>query len=407
MLVLEKTKFVKWLMTLLLLASAACRSPSRGQAPEFTSFDVFVDTLESVARDGERKDVSVFWNSLVDNEQVPFVLGDRVAFLYKGRARSVSWVGDFTQWQNGPALDGHRVGRSNIWIAYATFPTNARLEYRIVVNDREEVPDPANPLQQWSGFGPSSVVAMPDYVFPQETNPRDDVPPGDLCAPAEIASTSLGYRINYQVYTPAEYEALTDLPVIYVTDGHEYTDARMGSMPTVLDNLIADGRIQPVLAVFIDPRDPETGDNRRESEFLGNPDYAAFLAQELVPLIDSTYRTHQAADRRAILGMSYGGVNAAYCGWAYPDVFHLVAMQSPAFIGDATIYDRYTSSDRLPLRIFMSTGYPWDFDARAMKAILEDKGYDLMYIEVPEGHSWGQWRAQLDDLLIYFLKPNG
>jgi hypothetical protein len=50
-------------------------------------------------------------------------------------------------------------------------------------------------------------------------------------------------------------------------------------------------------------------------------------------------------------------------------------------------------------------GYPWDFDARTMKGMLEDKNYPLVNMEVPEGHSWGQWRSQLDDLLIYFFNP--
>jgi len=246
---------------------------------------------------------------------------------------------------------------------------------------------------------------MPDYVFPQEVIPRDDVTPGSLSPPIAIDSTNLGYTINYQVYTPAQYEQPVDLSVIYVTDAHEYTDPRMGSMPTVLDNLIADGKIEPILAVFIDPRDPETGRNRRESEFLVNPDYAAFIAEELVPLIDSTYNTDPTPERRAILGVSYGGVSAAYCGLAYPEVFHLVAMQSPAFV-DNEIYEGYESVDQLPLKVFLSTGYPWDFDARTMKGILEDENYPLMYMEVPEGHSWGQWRSQLDDLLIYFFNPS-
>ena len=56
---------------------------------------------------------------------------------------------------------------------------------------------------------------------------------------------------------------------------------------------------------------------RREVET--NPDYAAFIAEELVPLIDSTYKTAPTPDRRAILGVSYGGVNAAYCGLVYPE----------------------------------------------------------------------------------------
>jgi enterochelin esterase family protein len=38
-----------------------------------------------------------------------------------------------------------------------------------------------------------------------------------------------------------------------------------------------------------------------------------------------------------------------------------------------------------------------------MKTILEGKSYPLKYLEVPEGHSWGQWRSQLDDLLVYFF----
>ena len=120
----KKSIFI-WL-AILLLTSAACTPTARQKAPEFSSFDAFVEALERVAQDGKRKDVNVFWDSLVDNEQVPFVLGDEVAFLYRGRARSVSWVGDFTEWQNGPALDGHRGGRSNIWVAYATLPSNAR-----------------------------------------------------------------------------------------------------------------------------------------------------------------------------------------------------------------------------------------------------------------------------------------
>jgi enterochelin esterase-like enzyme len=394
-----------WLAACLLLALTACTSAMQQEAAEFTSFESFVQTLEEVSRSGRRREVNALWNTLVDNEQVPFVLNDRVAFLYRGRARSVSWVGDFTQWQNGPALEGSRAGKSDIWVAYETFPVDARLEYRVVVDGKEGVLDPVNPLQQWGGFGPNSVVAMPDYVFPQEVIPRDGVAPGTLGPPVAIASTNLGYSIHYQVYTPVGYEALADLPTIYVTDAHEYTDTRMGSMPAVLDNLIADGRIEPILAVFVDPRDPETGRNRRESEFLGNPAYAAFLAQELVPAIDSAYETQPTPDHRALLGVSYGGVFAAYCSWAYPDMFHLVAMQSPAFVSEETIYERYQSADRLPLRVFLSTGYPWDFDARTMKGILEEKGYELMYVEVPEGHSWGQWRSQLDDLLIYLFSP--
>lgn len=392
-----------WTVVGLLWTLAACASAPPQPVPEWASFDSFVETLEATAGSGKQRDVDALWQTLVDRKQVPLIMGERVAFLYRGRAGSVQWVGDFTDWSRGSALKGQRVGKSDIWVAYETFPTDARLDYRIVVDGKDGVPDPVNPLQQWGGFGPNSVVAMPDYVFPQEVLPRDDVRPGTLSAPIAMDSANLGYRVNYQVYTPAGYEALAGLPALYVTDAHEYTDTRMGSLPIVLDNLVADGKIEPLLAVFIDPRDPETGRNRRESEFLDNPAYTAFLARELVPSIDNAYKTDPAPEKRAILGISYGGVNAASCGWAYPDVFGLVGMQSPAFAGDRTVYEHYRSADWLPLRFFLSTGYPWDVDARTMKGILEDKGCELMYMEVPEGHSWGQWRSQFDDLLVYFF----
>jgi hypothetical protein len=108
------------LSTVLLLTSAACTTRAGYQIPEFASFDSFVDTLETVASSGKRIEVNAFWKSLVAREQVPFILGDQVAFLYRGRAQSVRWVGDFTEWQDGPPLQGYRVGQSDIWVAYAT-----------------------------------------------------------------------------------------------------------------------------------------------------------------------------------------------------------------------------------------------------------------------------------------------
>ena len=89
--------------------------------------------------------------------------------------------------------------------------------------------------------------------------------------------------MNYSAYTPFGYDDMQNLPVIYVTDGQEYARDDLGSMVIVLDNLIADGAIEPLIAVFIDPRDPETGRNRRESEFLANEAYDRFLMGEYEP----------------------------------------------------------------------------------------------------------------------------
>ena len=112
----------------------------------------------------------------------------------------------------------------------------------------------------WGGFGPNNELRMPNYVFPQETVHNPNVPSGAVTGNINIASTNMGYNINYRVYTPAGYDTnhLSNLPVVYVTDGHEYLADYLGSMAIVLDNLTATGQMQPTIAVFIDPASPAT-----------------------------------------------------------------------------------------------------------------------------------------------------
>jgi len=117
-----------------------------------------------------------------------------------------------------------------------------------------------------------------------------------------------------------------------VKDGQEYANDRLGSMVIVLDNLIFLKKVEPVLAVFIDPRDPQNlQDNRRESEYTVSPSFADFVVKELVPKIDSTYKTIPSQDERCILGTSLGGINSASFRAEKTTAFHLIACQSPAF----------------------------------------------------------------------------
>ena len=187
---------------------------------------------------------------------MPLIFDDTAVFLYRGPARSVAWAGDFTRWDFEPPLPGARQGQTDIWILAREFPHDARLDYKILIDGSRQILDPLNPFTQLGGYGPNSVVRMPGYVYPTITLPRDAIPHGTLSEPHTIASASLGYDVRYQVYTPAGYEALRDLPVIYATDGQEYAHPEMGALPTTLDNLLADGAIRPVIAVFIDPRSP-------------------------------------------------------------------------------------------------------------------------------------------------------
>ncbi|MDX1532089.1 MAG: alpha/beta hydrolase-fold protein, partial [Rhodothermales bacterium] len=398
-----------------LLLALALPSVARAQELPFETFAQFTDSLTAVATipdpDEREAAVDALWDALVAAERVPFALGDSAAFLWRGPASTVQVAGDHTSWNpSGHGLQP--VGLSDVWLRTYRFPAAARIDYKLVVNGTW-ILDPNNPHQQWSGFGPNSELRMPEWVFPEETVRDPNVPQGAFSGPLTIESDHLPYPVGYRVYTPPGYDAeqLADLPTVYVTDGHEYADDRLGAFRIVLDNLIADGRAAPAVVVFVDPRavgDP--GNNRRFEQYVQNPDFAAFVAEELVAHVDATYRTRPERDARTILGTSLGGLFSAYLGVLHPDVFGHLAIQSPAFWvsenpqywDGPSIYEMVAGAEDGAFDVYMSTGTINDTQAGAqqMRTVFEAHGHDLTYREVPEGHSWGNWRALLDEVLI-------
>ncbi|MEO0587482.1 MAG: alpha/beta hydrolase-fold protein [Planctomycetota bacterium] len=195
-----------------------------------------------------------------------------------------------------------------------------------------------------------------------------------------------------------------------MTDGHEYAANHLGATVTVLDNLIADGKLRPTIAVFVDPRNPfNSGQNRRAGEYITNRAFADFLAEELVPQIDATHRTLTQATGRTILGTSLGGLNSAYVGATHSDVFENLAIQSPAFWASPGIYDLFRNADLAEqLDIYMTNGSGIAGDnggATIMAGILDEFGYDHTFTTANQGHSWGQWRGQIDEALIRLVGP--
>lgn len=366
-----------------------------------TCWDSLLMISDSALREQQLNNL---WDSLKTNQQIPFCMNDTALFLYRGSS-APTWVGDFNGWgSETDAWVGQKIGETKYWRLKKSFPPDARMDYKIVVGT-SWILDPSNPHIQYSGFGPNSSLQMPEWQFPEETVLSPNIVKGTLSGNMQTQSSPgrLNYAVNYKVYTPYNYATVSNCPVIYVTDGHEYADQNLGAMVTVLDNLIFKGVIEPVIAVFIDPRDPNNGNNRRMSEYRANPKFAAFVAEELVPEIDNNFKTNPSPEKRAILGTSLGGWNSAFFGLTQNSSFQLIGIHSPAF-DNKTLSD-FQNSAMLPLKIYMSTGTIFDTQekARQMRDILTEKNYPLLYKEVNEGHSWGNWRALIDEPLVYFF----
>lgn len=378
----------------------------------FASFQAFKDELSAIGNSADAaaraERLNTLWDALRAARQVPYAQGDRYVMLYRGPAKSVAFPGDQSGWNPQDAVAAPLTG-TDLWYREGALPADARVDYKVVVDGKSWILDPANPLQVWSGMGPNSELRMPKYEFPRESIRRLDAKRGMLGPNVLITSEKLGYDVQYRVYTPAGYEAgeLADLPVVYVTDGHEYAADQLGALIAVLDNLIDDGTLRPTIAVFVDPRDPDNlTNNRRITEYNMNPQFAAFVADELVLAIDAAYRTKATADERVILGTSMGGLNAAYFGATQGDVFHKLAIQSPAFDFNPKIYALFEKSPTAPLQIFMTAGTLSDGDGGAkMSDILAKHGYDFTFTQANEGHSWGNWRGQHAAMLASLIGP--
>jgi enterochelin esterase-like enzyme len=217
----------------------------------------------------------------------------------------------------------------------------------------------------------------------------------------------MGYQITYSLYVPNNYDANSNpnIPVLYVTDGYEYLHPQMGAMKTILDNLIGTGKIKPLIVVFVDSRDPvNRSNNRRMQELAMNEKYLNFFTRELVPRIESENALKVKTAERGILGTSMGGLTAAYFAFSRPDVFGLAGIQSPAFWFRPEIYTVCDNAEAPPVKVYLTTGVIFDAKegSEKMKNILEKNTCTFQFKEVNQGHSWGQWKDLIDDILIYF-----
>ncbi len=382
--------------------------PALSSAQQYTSF---TETLKQLT--GEQKEQ--VWKSLIENEQIPFVYEDSVAFLFRGEAKSVSWMGDFNGWgfDKNFQASGTQLPGSDIWLLKASFPKDARLDYKIVIDNTDWILDPVNPHQQWSGVGggsPNSALHMPLWRSDTITQVMPAIFRGRVINDLLISSKKLGYQVGYSIYLPSNFKTKDSevYPILYVFDGYEYMHERMGNMITVLDNLIYLKEIKPVIVVFIDHREPvNRANNRRMQELSMNDRFVDFLADELVTKIEKQYPVTTDPTQRAVLGTSMGGLAAAYVAFAKPDLFGLAGIQSPAFLIRPEIY-AYCDRPEKPVKIMLTTGLVHDAHEGTlkMKSVLDKNQCTYQYREVNQGHSWGNWRQLIDDILLYFFPTN-
>jgi enterochelin esterase-like enzyme len=219
-----------------------------------------------------------------------------------------------------------------------------------------------------------------------------------------------------EVYVPGIYgeDPSLALPVIYLlhgTPGDETNWLTGGQLQGVLDQLIADGTIPPMIAVLPNGNDPGTSDPE-----WGNTSHGAietWLIQQLVPAIDFDYRT-LGPGYRAIAGYSSGGFGAVNLAIRNPGVFSWAGSYSGYFVGPSSAFGSawransplYTASgvpasSRIPLYLGAgATDTTFRPDTIQFAATLSAIGWtDHDLQTVPGGHGWVAWQEELVDSL--------
>jgi len=378
---------------------------------EFSSMVKSLYQLSSIADPIEQKKrQQALIDELLAKDQIPIRAKDSVALFYFGEATSVDWMGDFNGWGYDKNFNnaGKRIKGTKVWILKASFPPDARFDYKILLDKNSWILDPLNPHQQWSGVGggsPNSELRMPEFKDDPAQQFRPEVPKGKIIADILFTSEKMGYQLTYSVYLPAD-QSSGQYPVAYVTDGYEYLHPELGNMPTVLDNLIADKKIKPIMAVFIDHREPANRtNNRRMQELVMNKSYLDFFVSEFIPFIESRYPAKTDAQSRAMIGSSVGGLNATFFAFSRPDIFGNAGIQSPSFFTRPQIYSLCDNPVGSKVKISMTSGLINDASdgGRKMAKILESNACQYQYREVNQGQSWGNWRYLIDDILVDFF----
>ncbi|CAN5899947.1 alpha/beta hydrolase-fold protein [soil metagenome] len=143
----------------------------------------------------------------------------------------------------------------------------------------------------------------------------------------EFDSDALGRAWSYSIYLPDGYEdSNLEYPVIYLLHGSGGDETSMNEGIAVIDELISDGTIPPTIAVA-----PASGRSWWTDSV--EPFETATL-QDLIPEIDSKYRTIEAREGRGVAGVSMGGYGALRYALVYPDIFGAATVLSPALYDD-------------------------------------------------------------------------
>jgi enterochelin esterase family protein len=270
--------------------------------------------------------------------------------------------------------------------------------------DGATVADPRNVKLSPNQSQPQSLL-----VVPGDFSEARDVPHGSLNLVRYVAKTLDNARRELYVYTPPGYEKSRQrYPVLYLIHGGGDTAiswSTVGRANDILDNLLAEKKALPMIVVMPSGWTPKGG-QVMTSDATKDP-FNDEMMKDIIPLVDSTYRTVATPDARALSGLSMGGIQTLNVGLHNLGTFRWLAVMSSGWTtepdreffykAEAAQIPKYNST----LKLFW-WGWGETDIARANGLAVIDKlkslGVKIETRESPGGHEWANWRLYLNEV---------
>jgi enterochelin esterase-like enzyme len=322
-----------------------------------------------------------------------------------------------------------------VW-TITTSPLDAGFHFYRMFVDGANVADPATEIFRGGGGGGlSSGIEVPTG---QDFHELKNVPQGEIRERKYFSQVTQDWRRIF-VYTPPDYDQNTSdrYPVLYLQHGggeDERGWAVQGRVSQIMDNLIAEKKAQPMLVVMergsalkpgeepIPLRPPQPAQPGANVAPQPPRDYnrifaslSEVFANDLIPLIDRTYRTKADRDHRAMAGLSMGGMQTRTIALAHLDLFSHIGIFSGGTIDPANASQVNALKEQAKL-VFISYGShevdrpnplrPGAPNPKEHVDALKQAGVNVVYYISPgTAHEWHTWRRSLHEFApLLFIK---
>ena len=305
-------------------------------------------------------------------------------------------------------------GENGVWYA-VTDPLPVGFHYYFMIIGGVSFIDPAT--ETFFGCNrEAGGIEIPEGSEGNYYRPQQDIAHGQVRSIYYYAQSTGEWR-HAMVYTPAEYESGNKrYPVLYLQHGmgeDETGWSKQGHIQHIMDNLIAAKQAVPMIVVMEsgDIKAPFRGGDNRQGRSQYGASFYKVMTNDLIPYIDSQFRTLTDRDNRAMAGLSWGGHQTFDLVFNNMDKFAWVGTFSGAIFGIdvKTAYNGvFTNADEFNKKIhYMYMNWGSDDFIKSGDIV---KGLQEMGIKVKgeqsegTGHEWLTWRRGLNEFVPHLFK---